>query len=87
MLIPTRDNTRSITELRENAVGVLRDAGEKGLVYITQHSKTQAVLMDIDEFVALHEMLEDFQDVQDARKLSRQKRGPLIPASEVFKHE
>jgi len=87
MLIPTKYNTKTITEIRENTLGVLRDAAEKGLVYVTHHSKPQAVIIDIDEFVSMQEMLEDYQDLQDARKLSRQKRGKLIPASEVFKHE
>jgi prevent-host-death family protein len=87
MLIPTKDNFKTITEVREDTLGVLRDASSQGLVYVTHHSKPKAVLIDIDQFVRMQEMLEDYQDLQDARKLSRQKRGKLIPASEVFKHE
>lgn len=87
MFIPTKYNTKSVTDLRENTLGVLRDASAQGLVYVTHHAKPQAVIIDIDEFVSMQEMLEDYQDLQDARKLSRQKRGALIPAAEVFKDE
>lgn len=87
MLIPTKYNTKTITEIREDTLGVLRDATAQGLVYVTHHSKPQAVLIDIDEFVAMQEMLEDYQDLQDVRKIAHQKRGKLIPASEVFTHE
>lgn len=85
MFIPTKKNTRSVTELRENAIGVLRDASDQGYIYVTHHSKPQAVLIDIDEFASIHERLEDLQDEIDAAKLAQTPIGKLYSLEEVMK--
>ncbi len=85
MLIPTKYNTKTITELRENALGVLRDASDQGYVYVTHHSKPQAVLVDIDEFLSIQERLEDLQDERDAALLAQTPIGKLYSLDEVMK--
>lgn len=85
MLIPTKYNTRSVTDLRENAIGVLRDANDQGYVYVTHHSKPQAVLMDIDAFSSIQERLEDLQDEVDAAILAQTPVGKLYTLEEVMK--
>lgn len=87
MLIPTKANTRTITDIREDAIGVVNDVTAQGILYVTHHSLPQAVMMSIDEFVAMQEMLEDYQDLIDTRKLARQKRGAGIALKTIQSDE
>ena len=85
MFIATRDNTKTITDIREDAIGVLNEANQKGLLYVSYRSRPQAVLIDIDEFTRLMDMLEDYQDNLEAKKLAKIPRGKGVPLSEVKK--
>ncbi len=85
MLIPTKYNTRSVTELREDVIGVLRDASDQGYVYVTHHSKPHAVIMDIEAFSSIQERLEDLQDEVDAAILAQTPVGKLYALEEVMK--
>ena len=83
MLIATRDNTKTITDIREDAVGVLNEANQKGLLYVSYRSRPQAVLIDIDEFTRLMDMLEDYQDSLEAKRLEKIPKGEGVSLSEV----
>lgn len=75
MLLPTSQNTKTITDLREDALGVLSDVDKLGLVYLFQHSDPRAVVLSLKEFTKLCELVEDRADERDAAELSRQDRG------------
>lgn len=85
MLIPTSQNTKNITDLREKTQQVLKDANRYGLIYLMQRSDPKAVLLSLDEFKRIQEMLEDYQDELDARELTQQPRGRGIPLSTILK--
>ena len=85
MLIATRQNTKTITDIREDAIGVFNEANAKGLLYVTYRSRPQAVIIDIDEFVAMQEMLEDYRDEIDAKALRKEPRGKGVPLDQVIK--
>lgn len=85
MLIPTVKNTKTITDLREDALGVLESASSQGLIYVMYRSQPKAVLLDIDEFYSLQEMLEDYLDIVDAKKLTKEPRGKGISLTELKK--
>jgi PHD/YefM family antitoxin component YafN of YafNO toxin-antitoxin module len=75
MIIPTNKNTKTITDMRENAVSLLDQVNRQGLVYILHRSNPRAVLLDIDKFVSMYELLEDFIDNEEALKLSKEPKG------------
>ncbi|MBU0978259.1 MAG: type II toxin-antitoxin system prevent-host-death family antitoxin [Patescibacteria group bacterium] len=85
MFIATRQNTKSITDIREDAIGVFKEASNKGLLYVTYHSRPQAVIIDIDEFVSMQEMLENYRDELEAKKLLKEPRGKGVSLNQVIK--
>ena len=85
MLIPTSDNTKNITDLRENTLKLLKDVDRLGTVYIMQRSYPKAVILSIDEFQRMQELIEDHIDELDAEELSKEPLGKLIPHSEIVK--
>ena len=85
MLVPTSKNTKTITDLREDALGVLSDVDKLGLVYLFQRSDPRAVLLSLKEFDRVLELIEDRIDELDAAELSRQDRGPGVRIAKVAK--
>ncbi|KKU80792.1 hypothetical protein A2971_03175 [Candidatus Gottesmanbacteria bacterium RIFCSPLOWO2_01_FULL_46_21] len=85
MLLPTRQNTKTITDLREDALGVLSDVDRLGLVYVLQHSDPRAVVLSLKEFTRICELIEDRADERDAAELSSEDRGIGIPLSTIAK--
>lgn len=71
-MIPTAQNTKTITDLREKALDLLNQVEETTEpVFVFHNSKPRAVLMSIDEFSKLKEQIEDLQDSILARKLEK----------------
>ncbi|MCA9372403.1 hypothetical protein KC726_05965 [Candidatus Woesebacteria bacterium] len=85
MLIPTKNNTKSITDLREDTLSVLRDADRLGHVYIFNRSDPTGVLLSVEEFTFFQEILEERQDMLDAMELEKEDRGDGIPIEEIKK--
>ncbi len=69
MIIPTAQNTRTITDLRERALGLLRQVEKSGPTFIFHRSKPKAVMLSINEYANLLEMLEDYLDSLKAKEL------------------
>lgn len=69
MIIPTAQNTKTITDLREKALELLKQVGKSGPTFILHRSKPKAVMLSIDEYVNLLEMLEDYMDSDKAKEL------------------
>ncbi len=85
MLLPTSQNTKTITDLREDALGVLSDVDKLGLVYLFQHSDPRAVVLSLKEFAKLCELVEDRADERDAAELSHEDRGKGIDLKRIAK--
>jgi len=85
MLIPTSKNVKTITDMREDALGLLDLVKKNGVTYIFHHSQPKAVMIDVDEFVKLQERLEDYQDELDAIELEKEPREKGIPIEEIMK--
>ncbi len=85
MLIPTVRNVKTITDMREDALGLLNRVQEEGLAYIFHRSKPKAVLIDIESFAQMQKTIEDYEDLISAKRLSKEKRGAGIPLEEVVK--
>lgn len=84
MLIPTKDNIKTVTDMRENAIELLEDVKSQGIVYLFQHSNPEAVILSIDEFKRIYELLEDHLDEAEAVKISKEKRGTGIPLAKIL---
>lgn len=85
MLIPTSRNIKTITDMREDAIRLLKDVSNLGIIYLFQHSQPKAVLLSLDEFQRLQELVEDHLDEMEAENLSKDKRGKGIPLSKIIK--
>lgn len=69
MIIPTDKNTKTITDLREKAVELLEQTKKSGPTFIFHRSKPKAVMLSIEEYSTLMEMLEDYFDSLKAQEL------------------
>lgn len=72
MIIPTPKNTKTITDLREKAVEMLEQAKKIGPTFILHHSKPKAVMLSIEEYSNMMEMLEDYFDALKAKELEEE---------------
>lgn len=68
MIIPTEKNIKTVTDLREKTLELLRQTKVSGPTIIFHHSKPMAVMLSIDEYSNMAEMLEDYLDVQEAKE-------------------
>lgn len=71
--------------MREDALGLLESVQKNGLAYIFHHSKPKAVLLNLDDFVALQDAKEDFEDYLTVQELKKEPRGKGIPLSVIAK--
>ncbi len=85
MLIPTSKNVKTITDMREDALGLLEQVKKNGVTYIFNRSQPKVVMIDIDEFVRMQELLEDYFDEIEAQKLAKEPVGKLIPEEDIIK--
>lgn len=72
---PSRD-IQPVTEFRANAskvIGQVRETGEA--VYLTQHGRSTAVLLDVEAYEALIDELELLRDVAAAEREIAAGRG------------
>ncbi|MDO8570341.1 MAG: type II toxin-antitoxin system prevent-host-death family antitoxin [Candidatus Daviesbacteria bacterium] len=82
MIIPTVRNTKTITDLRENALELLNQAKKTGPTFIFHRSKPRAVMLSVEEYSNMMEMLEDYFDSLKAMELEEnpQKDGITLEA-------
>jgi len=80
-LKPSQD-VQPLSAFRANAAGFLEQVREtKRPLVLTQHGKSAAVVLDVDEYEALIEQVEIIRDIRDAR--AEMARGEGIPHEEV----
>lgn len=59
----TKSNTYTITDMRENALKLLKKAEKKfGPLYIFYRSQPKAVLLNLEEYEKLRDLAEDYLD-------------------------
>ena len=85
MLIPTNQNIKTITDMREDASNLLKAVEDLGLVYVFQHNNPKAVMLSINEFQRLQELIEERLDELEASKLAKRDRGKGVPLEKVIK--
>ncbi len=63
MLIPTAKNTRNITDFRKDPDSILETVkGSTDPLYLFRGSEPKAVVLDIAEYIRMHEQIEDYFD-------------------------
>lgn len=85
MLIPTTKNTKTITDLREKALEMLEQTRKGGPTFIFHHSKPKAVMLSIEEYSNMIEMLEDYFDAVKAKELEEEGREGGISLDQLIK--
>lgn len=85
MLIPTTQNVKTITDMREDALGLLNSVQDNGLAYIFHRSKPKAVLLNIEEFALIQKIIEDYEDFMDVQQLKKEPIGKKVPLNVVMK--
>lgn len=67
--VDLREDLKSLSEFRANAAAVIAQVRRtKRPVVLTQHGRSAAVLLDVDEYEALLERVELVQDIQTAER-------------------
>ncbi|MEK7457918.1 MAG: type II toxin-antitoxin system Phd/YefM family antitoxin [Patescibacteria group bacterium] len=75
-------NTVSVTDLRQNATTILNSVvASQNPVYIIQNSKAKVVMLDASYYLALREVIEDYEDILDSRKALIE--GVFVPFEKV----
>ena len=69
MIIPNEKNIKTVTDLRERTLELLRQTKISGPTIIFHHSKPMAIMLSLDEYSNMTEMLEDYMDIQEAKDL------------------
>lgn len=73
MMIPTADDLKTVTDMRENAVGLINSVIKKDRPTIIMHQKSPKVIMlSIKEYNKLVEMVEDHMDELIAMDLEKE---------------
>lgn len=85
MFIPAKDNIRTITDMREDALKLLTEVKKRGFLYLFHHSDPKAVVLSLEEFQRLHDLVEDHIDEKEAEILSFEKRGRGTPLKKILK--
>ena len=85
MIIPTAKNTKTITDIREKAIELLEDTKKSGPTFIFHHSKPKAVMLSIEEYSNMMEMLEDYFDSLKGKELEENPQKGGIALEQLAK--
>lgn len=85
MIVPTKTNTSTVTDMRTDAIGLLNQVSKTGFQYIFQRSDPKAVLMSMGMFQSLLERLEDEEDEMLAKEADTEPKGKGISLETVAK--
>lgn len=85
MIIPTIKNTKTITDLREKTVEILEQTKKTGPTFIFHRSRPKAVMLSVDEYANIIEMLEDYFDSLRAQELEENPENGGLELSELIK--
>jgi len=89
MHLPTNKNVKTITDLREDALGVLKDLKKEDLLYIFHRSEPQGIMLSNDQYARLIERIEDLEDELFAQKAHEETLNTpeeeLIPLDQILK--
>lgn len=78
MIIPTSQNTKTISDLRERPIEILKRLGsDYGPLYIFYRSKPNAVMLNISEYQKLLDIAEDYFDSLKAEEYEKENKAKI----------
>ena len=75
MVIPTKKNVRTVTDMRQNTLGLINQVQTSSPVYVMYKSTPKAVLLSIEDYLDMHEKYCDFLDAVETAKLASEPKG------------
>ena len=73
MMIPTADDIKTVTDMRENTLSLLdRVQKKEGPTIIMYNNTPRAVMLSVEEYNNLMEAIEDYSDELEAISLEKQ---------------
>ena len=85
MFIPTAKNTSTVTDMRVDALGLIKDVEKLGMKYIFQKSKPKVVMMNMVLFERMVEKYEDWLDQERVYELEKEDHGIGVSLEDVAK--
>ena len=85
MILPTDDNVSTVTDIRRDTIGFLRDVKKKGMKYIFQQSSLKAITLSVEEYELWMERIEDLQDQLRFIQLEKEEHGKGISLEDAAK--
>lgn len=78
MIIPTSQNTKTISDLRERPTEILKRLNsDYGPLYIFYRSKPNAVMLNISEYQKLLDIAEDYFDSLKAEEYEKENKAKI----------
>lgn len=78
MLIPTPSNTKTISDMRLDPIGLLKTVeNNDGPQYLFYRTVPKAVLLNISQFEKLVELAEDYLDSLEAKKFEKLNKNKI----------
>lgn len=87
-MIPSKDNIKTISDMRENARKLLREVQSSyGPLFILYRSRPQAVLLSLEEYQKLVDLAEDYIDSLKAQEFEKKEKKKIkwIPHGQIRK--
>lgn len=86
MIVPTEENIKTVTDLRENTLKLLALVGEKKKpVFIFRGSRpTNVVMLPKDEYLEILEIVEDYFDEVEAAEMEKEPKKEGIPLEKIM---
>ncbi len=75
MLIPTKENVKTVTDMRQDALGVINQVQTSSPVYVMYKSQPKAVLLSVESYIDMHEKYCDFLDAVETERLANEPKG------------
>jgi hypothetical protein len=85
MLIPTKMNISTVTDMRVDTLGLLRRVKRDNFKYVFNRSTPEAVLMSMVEYERILERLEDAEDRLVALAMMNENKGKGVSLEKVAK--
>ena len=85
MLIPTKKNIATVTDLRTRTIDLLKEVEKEGVKYVFQRSDPKAVLLSMEEYENLIEDLEALSSDNFRKSIKNARSAKTYTLEEVKK--
>jgi len=84
-LLPSKKNVATVTDMRRDAIKLLKEVKAQGMKYIFKGSDAEAVMLSMDEYEFWLERLEDLEDQLVVYKLEKENRKGFTSLKDLAK--